>query len=75
MATRLNFSLNSYHNNKSQRERERERERVFDGYGFHVEISRNPIFLSFKKKKTIIASVLNMTQNFIFYFEKITWRF
>jgi hypothetical protein len=47
MATRLNFSLNSYHNNKSQRERERERERVFDGYGFHVEISRNPIFLSF----------------------------
>jgi hypothetical protein len=31
-------------------------------------------FLS-KKKKTIIASVLNMTQNFIFYFEKITWRF
>jgi hypothetical protein len=73
MATRLNFSLNSYHNNKSQRERERER--VFDGYGFHVEISRNPIFLSFFKKKTIIASVLNMTQNFIFYFEKITWRF
>jgi len=50
MATRLNFSLNSYHNNKSQRERERERERVFDGYGFHVEISRNPIFLSLKKK-------------------------
>jgi len=48
MATRLNFSLNSYHNNKSQRERERER--VFDGYGFHVEISRNPIFLSLKKK-------------------------
>jgi len=29
MATRLNFSLNSYHNNKSQREREREREREY----------------------------------------------
>jgi hypothetical protein len=51
MATRLNFSLNSYHNNKSQRERERER--VFDGYGFHVEISRNPIFLSVFMLKSV----------------------
>jgi len=69
MATRLNFSLNSYHNNKSQREREYLMDMVFMLKSVGIR------FFFLFLKKTIIASVLNMTQNFIFYFEKITWRF